>query len=154
MQSLRIPLILIFAVLSLNASAFAASDGIVGVWLNGGKDAHIDISKCGDKYCGKIVWLKEPLYPQRSKAGTPGTPKLDDKNPDASRRNAPLIGLEIVKGLQFAGDDSWKNGTIYDPDSGKTYNSKAKLVSPNELDLRGFIGFSLMGRTEKWTRVQ
>jgi uncharacterized protein (DUF2147 family) len=134
--------------------AWAASDSIVGVWLNGGKDAHIDISKCGHKYCGKLVWLKEPLYPQGSKAGTPGTPKLDDKNPDKSRKSVPLMGLEIVKDLQFAGDDSWKGGTIYDPDSGKTYNSKAKLVSPNELDLRGFIGFSMLGRTEKWTRVQ
>lgn len=100
-----------------------------------------------------MVWLKDPTYPVGSKLGTPGTPKLDDKNPDAARRKGPLMGLEIIKGFQFAGGNVWKNGTIYDPDSGKTYSAKATLVSPNELDLRGFIGVSMFGRTEKWTRA-
>ena len=59
----------------------------------------------------------------------------------------------IPKGFPFAGGNVWKNGTIYDPDSGKTYSAKATLVSPNELDLRGFIGVSMFGRTEKWTRA-
>ena len=104
-------------------------------------------------YCGKIVWLKDPTYPAGSKLGTPGTPKLDDKSPDVARRKDPLIGLEIIKGFQFAGGNVWKDGTIYDPDSGKTYSAKATLVSPNELDLRGFIGVSMFGRTEKWTRT-
>lgn len=142
------------AILLLATSAWAGSDSIVGTWLNGDKDAHIQISKCGDTYCGKIVWLKEPNYPAGSKDGTPGTPKLDDKNPDAARKKTPLMGLEMVKGFQFAGDESWKGGTVYDPKTGKTYNAKAKLVSPNDLDLRGFVGISMFGRTDRWTRVQ
>jgi uncharacterized protein (DUF2147 family) len=125
----------------------------LGVWLNGDKDARIEMYKCGERYCGKIVWLKEPNYPAGSKDGTPGTPKLDDKNPDSGRKKTPLMGLDIVKDFQSVGDDQWKNGTIYDPGNGKTYSSKAKLVSPNDLDLRGFIGISLIGRTERWIRV-
>ena len=139
--------------LAASLSAFAGADDIAGTWFNQDKDAKIEIAKCGDNYCGKIVWLKDPTYPAGSKLGTPGTPKLDDKNPDAALRKDPLIGLEIIKGFQFGGGNIWKNGTIYDPDSGKTYSAKATLVSPNELDLRGFIGVSMFGRTEKWMRA-
>lgn len=141
-------LVVIFASLPL----WSASDDILGPWFNEDKDAKIDIFKCGNDYCGKIVWLKEPNYPTGSKLGTPGTPKLDHFNPDSARRKDALMGLQIMQGLQFSGGNVWKNGEIYDPDSGKTYNAKAKLVSPTELDLRGFIGISLIGRTEKWTR--
>ena len=139
--------------LARSLSAFTGADDITGIWFNQDKDAKIEISKCGGNYCGKIVWLKDSTYPAGSKLGTPGTPKLDDENPDAARRKDPLVGLEIIKGFQFAGGNVWKNGTIYDPDSGKTYSAKATLVSANELDLRGFIGVSMFGRTEKWTRA-
>jgi uncharacterized protein (DUF2147 family) len=64
-----------------------------------------------------------------------------------------LIGSQIIQGFQFSGGNLWKNGKIYDPDSGKTYSAKATLISPTELDLRGFIGISLLGRTDKWIRA-
>ena len=132
---------------------WAGSDDIIGIWFNQDKDAKIEIFKCGDNYCGKIVWLKEPVYPTGSKLGTPGTPKLDHYNPNSTHKRDPLLGLQIVQGFQFSGGNLWKNGKIYDPDSGKTYSAKATLASPSELDLRGFIGISLIGRTEKWTRT-
>ena len=52
----------------------------------------------------------------------------------------------------FAGKTVWKGGTVYDPKSGKTYSGKMTLVSPNKLDMRGFVGISLFGRTTTWTR--
>jgi len=133
---------------------WGGNDDILGTWLNQKQDAKIDIFKCGGNYCGKIVWLKVPIYPADSKEGKPGTPKIDTKNPDVALKMRPIMGLQIMDGLQFAGDNLWKNGKIYDPDSGKTYNAKATLVSHTELDLRGFVGFSLLGRTEKWTRAE
>jgi uncharacterized protein (DUF2147 family) len=153
MQILRPAFFLLIVMLTASLAAFTGADDIAGTWFNQAKDAKIEIAKCGGNYCGKIVWLKEPTYPSGSKLGTPGTPKLDDKNPDAARRKDPLMGMEIIKGFQYGGGNLWKNGTIYDPDSGKTYSAKATLVSPNELDLRGFIGVSMFGRTEKWTRA-
>ena len=153
MRILRPAWLLLILTLAASLFAFTRADDIAGTWFNQDKDAKIEIAKCGDNYCGKIVWLKDLAYPAGSKLGTPGTPKLDDKNPDAARRKDPLMGLEIIKDLQFAGGHVCKNGTIYDPDSGKTYTAKATLVSPNELDLRGFIGVSMFGRTEKWTRA-
>jgi uncharacterized protein (DUF2147 family) len=142
-------LVVVVAVMPL----WAGTDDILGTWLNQKQDAKIDIFKCGTDYCGKIVWLKVPIYPTDSKEGTPGTPKIDTKNPEASLKKRPLMGLQIMDGLQFSGGGLWKNGKIYDPDSGKTYSAKATLASHMELDLRGFIGLSLIGRTEKWTRV-
>jgi uncharacterized protein (DUF2147 family) len=144
--------LILLIVLVVAMPVWAGSDDILGAWLNQDKDAKIEIYKCGSDYCGKIVWLKEPVYPAKSSEGTPGTPKVDSKNPDASHSKTPLIGLQMIEGFQFAGGNLWKNGRIYDPDSGKTYSAKGTMVSPNELDLRGFIGISLIGRTEKWTR--
>jgi uncharacterized protein (DUF2147 family) len=150
----RLVSILLLLTVAITVPAFASSDDILGTWLNQKQDAKIDIFKCGNDFCGKIVWLKEPVYPAGSKEGAPGTPKVDTKNPDASHRKDPVMGMQIVNGLQPAGNALWKNGKIYDPDSGKTYSAKATLVSPDELDLRGFIGVSLLGRTEKWTRAK
>ncbi len=146
--------VLLLLVLVCAVPCFAASaDDIVGVWYNQVKDAKIDISKCGDKYCGKIVWLKEPNYPAGSKDGTPGTPKLDHNNPDAALRKTPVMGLVIVKDFKYSGDALWNDGKVYDPKNGKTYSAKMTLISPTQLNLRGFVGVSLFGRTEKWTKA-
>lgn len=148
-------LFLVFSLIMLlaNAPAFAAGpDDILGVWLNQEKDANIEIFRCGEKYCGKVVRLKDPHYPEGSKDGVPGTPKLDHNNPNPELRKAPVIGLQIVHDFAFAGDNRWKGGKVYDPKNGKTYSGKMTLVSPNELHLRGFIGISLIGRTAVWSR--
>ncbi len=139
--------------LSAAAISYAAQgDNILGVWNNEEKDAKIEIFKCSGKYCGKIVWAKEPNYPAGSTEGTPGTPRLDRHNPDAAKRSRPILGLQIMNGFIFAGEDAWKGGTVYDPKSGNTYHGKITLVSPNKLDLRGFVGIPLFGRTTTWTR--
>ena len=127
-------------------------DDIVGVWNNEEKDGKIEIFKCGEKYCGKIVFAKEPNYPAGSKEGVPGTPRLDHNNPDPVKKSTPILGLLVVKDFVFTGENVWKGGTVYDPKNGKTYRGKLTLVSPNQLDLRGFVGIPLLGRTTTWTR--
>lgn len=142
-----------FICIALASLCYAAgADDILGVWNNQEKDARIEVFKCGDKYCGKIVWLKEPNYPAGSTEGTPGTPRLDNHNPDPVQRTRPIFGLQIVKDFVFDGDSVWKGGTVYDPKVGKTYSGKMTLVSPDVLKLRGFIGISLFGRNATWTR--
>jgi uncharacterized protein (DUF2147 family) len=134
-------------------SAYATgSDDILGVWNNEERDAKIEIYKCGDKYCGKVIWLKEPNYPEGSKDGTPGTPRLDNNNPNPSLRKTPIIGLNIVHDFSSADGHTWFGGTVYDPKNGNTYRGKITLVSPNQLNLRGFVGIPLFGRTTTWTR--
>jgi len=147
-------ILLLLSMLAVASVSFAASvcDDILGVWYNQEKDAGIEILKCGEKYCGKVVWLKEPNYPEGSKEGTPHTQKLDHNNPDPELRKTPVVGLQIMRDFFFIGDNLWKGGKVYDPMNGKTYSGKMTMVSPTELNLRGFIGISLIGRTAVWTR--
>ena len=146
--------LLLFILLAAAAAAAAQADDILGVWNNEEKDARIEIFKCDAKYCGKIVWTKEPNYPAGSTEGTPGTPRVDHHNPDAAKRARPILGLQIVNDFVFAGGDEWNSGTVYDPKSGNTYRGRLRLISHNELNLRGFIGIPLFGRTTTWSREE
>lgn len=136
------------------AAAAQGPDAIVGKWLNAKKTAHIEIASANGTYVGKIVWLKEPTYPADDKKGMAGQPKVDRENPDPARRKQPLIDLVILRDFVFSKDNLWEKGRIYDPENGKDYKCKMRLTSPDTLDVRGFIGFSLLGRTETWTRVK
>ncbi len=141
----------VFLVLALLGSVMVAvsaladeGDAILGQWLTAEGRSVVEIYKCGDSYCGKIVWLKEPLDKE-------GKEKTDIHNPDESLRSRKLMGLEILHSLKYKGNNEYKGGRIYDPQKGKTYKCKAKLEG-DKLKLRGYIGFSLIGRTSTWTR--
>ena len=124
----------------------ANPDAVVGVWKTGEGTAMVRIYKNGDKYQGKIVWLKEPNDPET------GKPKIDKNHPDESVRSRPILGLINVWGFVHKGDNVWEDGNIYDPKNGNTYSCTMKLDNPNTLEVRGYIGVSLIGRTDVWTR--
>ena len=132
-------------------SSTAEGDAIIGKWLNQEGTSHIQIFKATNgsfagKFYGKIVWLKEPLKN--------GKPKVDDLNPNPAKRSVPLMNLQILKDFVYDADDKeWEDGTIYDPKNGKTYSCYMTL-SGNKLDVRGYVGISMIGRTSVWTRVQ
>ena len=132
-------------------------DAILGVWATdpegGGGQAHIEIYAVGDEYAGKIVWLENPVYTAEDEDGEVGEPKVDKNNPDPALQSRPIMGLELMSGFRYDGNGTWKKGTIYDPDNGKTYKSKVRLGDDGVLNVRGFIGISLIGRTSQWTRV-
>jgi uncharacterized protein (DUF2147 family) len=124
------------------------ADGLVGTWLTEKKDAKVEIYKSGAGYDGKLVWLKDPNNPD-------GKPKLDVHNPDKAKRSDPILGLVNVKHLKYDDGCKWHDGSIYDPKVGKTYDASAELESGgSNLDLRGYIGISLFGRTTTWHRVK
>jgi uncharacterized protein (DUF2147 family) len=144
--------ILIFVVSILATGLSAGQNDILGTWSDEDQDAKIEMYVCGTKYCGKIVWLKEPTYPAGSKEGRPNMPILDHNNPDPDKRQYPLLGLRILYNFELTGDNVWNDGKIYDPDSGKTFNGKIRLLSPHQLELRGFMGVSVFGSTTIWTK--
>jgi len=155
MKKVGFALGLVVAFCLVISSAWAASpDAIVGKWLNGKQTAHVEIYKAEGKYYGKIIWLKEPVYPADDKKGMAGKQKVDRENPDAAKRNQPILGLAILRDFVFVKDGLWENGMIYDPENGKDYKCKMTLESPDVLNVRGFIGISLLGRTDTWTRVK
>ena len=68
------------------------------------------------------------------------------------RKNQPIVGLVFLTGLRKSGDE-YTGGEILDPDNGKVYRAKMKLVDGGaKLDVRGYIGFALLGRTQTWLR--
>jgi uncharacterized protein (DUF2147 family) len=119
---------------------------IIGVWKTGEGNAVVRIYKNGDKYQGKIVWLKEPNDPETMK------PKLDKNNPTESFKNRPVLGLINLWGFSQTSKNLWEDGNIYDPKSGNTYSCTIKMISLNSLEVRGYIGVSIIGRTDIWTR--
>lgn len=122
------------------------TDDITGVWLTENGKAHVKIEKIGAKYFGRIIWLKEPNNEE-------GKPKMDKNNTDPKLRTAPLLGIRLLKDFQYKGKGLWENGTIYDPENGKTYSCKITMKDKDVLNIRGFIGVSLIGRTSVWKRV-
>ena len=64
-----------------------------------------------------------------------------------------LLGVTVLKGLEYAGDNEWEDGSIYSPDNGKTYSARATLTDENTLEARGYLGISLLGRSQTWQRV-
>jgi uncharacterized protein (DUF2147 family) len=131
---------------SFNTYSQNKADDITGIWHTVGKEsAKIQIYKSGEKYYGKIIWLKNPIEN--------GKQKVDINNPDKEKRSNVILGLVMLTDFKFDGDDEWKNGDIYDPESSKTYSFYMYLKDKNTLKVRGYVGVSMFGRTETWTRT-
>lgn len=139
-------LLVLFAAVSVSLYAKAQADKIEGFWYNNEKTAKIQITKeSNGKFYGKVVWLKEPLKN--------GKPKVDEMNADEKLRTRPRLGLPVLADFVKDGDDKYTDGTIYDPLNGKTYSCKITYKGKT-LDIRGYIGISLFGRTTTWSRVE
>ncbi len=152
---MRSVIFLLLAVLSfVPASAFAdgAADEILGVWHTTDDKSQVEIFKVNNRYFGKIISLRDPNWSTNDKVGVVGTPKTDHRNPNPELRNRPIVGMQFMGSFVLAGKNLWEGGNIYDPESGKTYKCKLTLTSANRLEVRGYVGFSLLGRTEVWTR--
>lgn len=130
---------IILITISFTAFGQPKPDAIVGEWLTAAKDGKVQIYKSGNKFFGKISWGNR-------------TNGKDTNNPDPKLRDQNLIGLVILKDFAFNGKDKWEDGTIYDPNNGKTYSCVIRLKDEKTLEVRGYIGISLLGRTEVWTR--
>ena len=140
----RIPLALLLA-----ATVSAAPDvaDIEGRWLSGDGDGWIDNRIEDDILDGYIAGSPNHL------PGDP--PRLDVENPDTALRARELDGMKFMQGFRYVEKNNrWTGGTIYDPNSGKTYKGTLTLVDHNTLKLRGYIGVSLFGRNEVWSRVE
>jgi len=129
----------------------AGLSGILGIWKTEKGESKVEIFMCGEKFCGKIIWLQNPNYID-SRYGEVGTPVIDRKNPDPALKGRLVLGLRILDGFTAEEDNNWVGGTCYDPKNGKTYRGKIHLAAPDRLELRGFIGIPLFGRTSVWTR--
>ena len=134
-------------------AAPTAAESILGRWLVDDKEAVVEIYPCAAAFCGRIAWLKEPLFPPDDDGGMAGKPKTDRNNPVAARRTDPILGSTVLRDLQFTGS-GWERGRLYDPETGTTYTCRARLTGASRLEIRGYLGFSVLGRTVVWTRLR
>jgi uncharacterized protein (DUF2147 family) len=134
--------------LASSAAAWAqktGADAITGIWLTESKKGKVEIYKGTDgKYHGKIVWLRDPKNED-------GTDKLDTKNPDPAKKKNKILGLYNLRGFVYKGS-TWEDGLIYDPDSGNDYSCIMTLLPDGTLKVRGYVGISLIGKTQIWNR--
>lgn len=124
----------------------ADGDAVTGVWKTGEGTAMVKIYKNGEKYEGKIVWLKEPNDPAN------GQPKKDKNNPKETNRQRTVLGMINVWGFVHDGKNEWEDGNIYDPKTGNEYSCTITMKDNNTLEVRGYVGISLFGRTDVWKR--
>ncbi len=141
----------LFLVTILMSSFVLAQDAIVGQWKTiddetGKPKSIIEVFEKDGAYNGKIVKLfREPNEDQN--------PKCDKCSGD--KKDQLGLGMQNLNGLKKDSDTHWSGGEILDPKNGKTYSCKADVVDGGKkLKLRGFIGFSLIGRTQTWERVE
>jgi uncharacterized protein (DUF2147 family) len=126
------------------ASEYKASD-IIGTWLSEKKDGVIKVSLNEGTFRGHLIAFKKDKVDL-------GKVSLDKNNPDEKLKTRKLRGIEMFWGFKFD-DDEWSGGKIYDPISGKTYKSYMSLDGKDTLNLRGYVGIPLFGRTSVWTRI-
>ena len=141
-------------ILLLAASSFESfaqkldANKIIGIWESVDSDVQLkfDIYQSGDKYFGKLLWASN-MYETDGK-----TPKKDFKNPDKSLQNRSRKGIVNITNLKHD-DGEYTGGKLYNPSDGNTYSLKAKLKSINQLEFRGYMGVSLLGKTMKFKRI-
>ncbi|TGK06581.1 DUF2147 domain-containing protein [Leptospira semungkisensis] len=142
-------LFVVLAAFLVGESAFADPAPVVGKWKtiddeDGKEKSTVEVYEQGGKIYGRIASLRDPNDKD-------GKPKVCTKCEGADK-DKPVVGLVIIKGLSADGDE-YTGGTIMDPNNGKTYKCKLKAVDGGaKLNVRGFIGFALIGRTQTWMK--
>ena len=135
------------AALSLMTIAMTSSPALAGdptgMWLSQDGDVKMKVARCGDAVCSTIAWLKEPNDKN-------GKPKTDQNNPDASKRNRPIMGSPIILPMKADGADKW-SGQVYNAEDGKTYSGSFALAGANKADLKGCV--AIICKTKTWTRT-
>lgn len=108
---------------------------------------------------GKVDSVIE-IYEKNGKAFAKVVEIMNEERRDAlciacegDKKDKPILGLDILSGLE-KDDDEWSGGEILDPRNGKVYKCYIKLVQPNKLKLRGYIGVALFGKTAYWERAK
>ncbi len=142
---IHLRLALLFLLIAGSVAADDARDAIFGQWAS--DTSILEVNESDGTLHARIVAILNPLYLQ-NEDGPVGTPRVDLHNPDAALRTRLLIGLDLLSEYQFK-DGKWQ-GQLYDPESGKTYKSQITLGSDGKLQMRGYIGAPMFGRTAVW----
>ncbi len=129
------------------ATMSCKAEGIVDEWATQGYSARVRIAPCladSNLFCGTITWLWDPTDDS-------GAPMIDRNNPSRELQQRPLIGLNLLHNFRAVDATHWADGSIYDPESGRTYKSSLRLKSPDLLEVSGCVLFFC--QTQIWRRA-
>ena len=120
---------------------------VTGLWYNvddkdGKAKSHLEVFEQNGKLYAKVVKL------------LPAATTRTCSNCDGDRKNKPIEGMTIMWGLDKVDGKTYEDGEIIDPATGKIYSCDVALESQDKLKVRGYIGFSLLGRSQYWYRVK
>ena len=135
-----------FAVATFGLVLPVGAEPLTGTWLTEDASTQVRFAPCGDRICGRIAWLREPVDPET------GKPWLDNRNPDESARRRPIIGLTLIKGLDETTTGRWE-GELYNPRDGTTYTGTLRNIGADKMELRGCALAGLLCQSKTWTRV-
>jgi uncharacterized protein (DUF2147 family) len=125
-------LLLALALLVGGAAAQAPPADVTGLWIDHTGQGAVEITPCGDRICGRVVWLKNPSH--KSKSG-----KL-------------ICGTQILGDLHRHPGNAWESGWIYNPEDEERFSAALKLTNANTLQVTGYLGIKLLGETFTWKR--
>ncbi len=124
----------ILTALAISSPVMASEENrLFKEWLTH-KGGYVTVERCADSdlVCGYV----SALSPDHE-----GPPPLDVNNKDPALQTRPLLGLQLFSGFEYKGDGRWKNGSIYNTDDGKTYDSKLKILENGDLKVSGCVLF-------------
>ena len=118
----------VFATLAFGAgSAFAAEP--TGLWFDHTGRGAVEITKCGNQLCGRLVWLKDPAHAKQ------------------------VCGIQIIGDVKPMGNGAWDGGWIYDPERQSKFSVELTPVGPRSLKVVGYMGTKWLSETMMWTRA-
>lgn len=137
MKRLALPLVL---ALGIGDASAHEPPSIVGEWWTQKHEGRIRFVRANDAtYTGVLAWASEE--------------RKDTNNKDPKLRDRSLVGAVLMWNLRLDGS-KYVDGYVYNPEDGRTYRIEAKLAGADALDIRGYLGISLLGQTQRWTRFR
>ena len=120
--------------------AWNGQDGIVGEWWSEEKDGRIRFYRHrSGTYRAILSWSKKP--------------RADTENDNPKLRSRSIVGIVLMWDLRFD-DGEYEDGYVYNPEDGNVYRIDCKVLGPNRLEVRGYLGVALFGQTQVWTRYR
>lgn len=131
------------AAMALVFAGSAAAADVQGIWLSPSRSAHIQIARCGEAVCGRLVSASKPKSNPLF---------LDIHNKDPSLRSRSMIGQVLLEGFT-GGPTRWIGGRVYNPGDGNTYSGAITLIDDDHLKLEGCAVWILC-KAQVWTRLE
>ncbi len=136
--------LLLSGLLFLGSVSASDRDAVFGEWA--GDTSILEVGEANGTLYARVVSILDPVYREGEKDGPVGATRVDVHNPDASLRSRPIVGIDLLSGYQY--DHGKWQGRLYDPESGKTYQSQMSVDGDGNLKLRGYIGTPMLGKTK------